>query len=558
MQEKWNVYHAAIYLRLSKDDGDISFSSKKQESNSIQSQRELLTAFLRQHPEMELYGEYKDDGWTGTNFDRPDFQRMLEDVKAGKINCIVVKDLSRFGRDYILCGKYIEKVFPQLGVRFIAVNDGYDTLTATGTDSIVVPFKNLINDSYSRDISIKVRTNLEVKRRQGACIANFAVYGYAKDPEDKNRLVEDPYAAGVVRDIFTWAVEGLSPGSIASRLNQLGVLSPMEYKKSQGLRFKTQFKTSSQAQWSHVAIRRILQNEVYIGNLVQGKRTSPNHKTKKTVVKSQDDWVRVEGTHQAIVPQAQFALVQQLLGQDTRASALQQAVAPYSGRIFCGECGAPMVRKSSSWKGKRYVYYVCQANKEDRETCGKHSLREDVLNQAVLAIVQRQLDTVLDMDRALQKLEAQSWEKEELEKISCTLEVQKELLHKNNTLRLGMYEDLQEGILTREEYSTLKEEIGDKIRGIEESIRKLETGKQEILQGLNSHQSWLAQFRQYAGVTEITRPLVVSLVEQIRVYQDGQVEVTFRHQDQFIRILEFLQQRGKRSNVVPLPQREVG
>ena len=336
MQEKWNVYHAAIYLRLSKDDGDISFSSKKQESNSIQSQRELLTAFLRQHPEMELYGEYKDDGWTGTNFDRPDFQRMLEDVKAGKINCIVVKDLSRFGRDYILCGKYIEKVFPQLGVRFIAVNDGYDTLTATGTDSIVVPFKNLINDSYSRDISIKVRTNLEVKRRQGACIANFAVYGYAKDPEDKNHLVEDPYAAGVVRDIFTWAVEGLSPGSIASRLNQLGVLSPMEYKKSQGLRFKTQFKTSSQAQWSHVAVRRILQNEVYIGNLVQGKRTSPNHKTKKTVVKSQDAWVRVEGTHQAIVPQAQFALVQQLLGQDTRASALQQAVAPYSGRIFCG------------------------------------------------------------------------------------------------------------------------------------------------------------------------------------------------------------------------------
>ena len=141
---------------------------------------------------MKFAGEYKDDGWTGTNFDRPDFKRMLEDVKSGRINCIVVKDLSRFGRDYILCGKYIEKVFPQLGVRFIAVNDGYDTLTATGADSIVVPFKNLINDSYSRDISIKVRTNLEAKRRQGECIANFAVYGYAKDPENKNHLVEDP------------------------------------------------------------------------------------------------------------------------------------------------------------------------------------------------------------------------------------------------------------------------------------------------------------------------------------------------------------------------------
>ena len=188
------IYRVAIYLRLSKDDGDFSFSDGgKTESNSIQNQRELLHAYLAKHPVMELYGEDQDDGRTGTNFDRPDFQRMMEDVRKGAINCIIVKDLSRFGRDYIECGKYIEKIFPQLGVRFISVNDGYDTAASSSTDSLVIPFKNLINDSYSRDISIKVRTNLEVKRRQGEFISNFAVYGYCKDPADKNHLIVDEY-----------------------------------------------------------------------------------------------------------------------------------------------------------------------------------------------------------------------------------------------------------------------------------------------------------------------------------------------------------------------------
>lgn len=237
------IYRVAIYLRLSKDDGDFSFSDGgKTESNSIQNQRELLHAYLAKHPEMELYGEYKDDGRTGTNFDRPDFQRMMEDVRKGAINCIIVKDLSRFGRDYIECGKYIEKIFPQLGVRFISVNDGYDTAASSSTDSLVIPFKNLINDSYSRDISIKVRTNLEVKRRQGEFISNFAVYGYCKDPADKNHLIVDEYAADVVQNIFKWKIEGLSPNSIAVRLNKLGILSPMEYKRSHGSRYSTKFK----------------------------------------------------------------------------------------------------------------------------------------------------------------------------------------------------------------------------------------------------------------------------------------------------------------------------
>lgn len=559
MQELMQLYKVAIYLRLSKDDGDFSNSKKKKsESDSIHNQRELLLEFLKQHPEMELFDEYKDDGWTGTNFMRPDFERMMNDVRQGHINCIIVKDLSRFGRDYIECGKYIEKIFPQLGIRFISVNDGFDTAAASSSDSIVIPFKNLINDSYSRDISIKVRSNLEVKRRQGEFISNFAVYGYMKDPEDKNHLVIDEYAADVVRDIFRWKIEGLSPSGIAARLNQMGILSPMEYKKSKGSKYKTRFKTSAQAQWSHVAVRRILQSEVYTGVLVQGKRTTPNYKTKKFIVKNENEWARVEGTHEAIINRPQFDLVQQLLREDTRASAEEVEVHPYCGRIFCGDCGASAVRKTVNSGGKQYVYYVCSANKSDRKVCSKHSIREDALDLAVLTTIQRQIEVALDMDSALQRIEALTWEKSELKKIDTNIEFQNQIIKKNSDLRLGVYEDLRQGILTREEFLTLKEEFSMRIEEAGQVIEQLNSSKSEIQDGLSRQQSWLSQFKEYQNITDISRRLIVSLVERINVYEGAEIEVVFRQRDQFADIGAFLEeQQMVGSKMILLPRLEV-
>lgn len=263
------IWNATLYLRLSRDDGD------KEESNSITGQRELLRDFIRTHPELREYAVRIDDGFTGSNFDRPSFKKMLEDVKAGRTNCIIVKDLSRFGRNYLDAGEYIEKIFPFLGVRFIAVNDNYDSIGGkNASDELIIPFKNLINEAYCRDISVKVRTQLEVKRKSGQYIGAFAVYGYLKDETDKNRLVADEYAADVVRDIFKWKLEGMSPQDIAARLNHSGVLSPMEYKKSLGMRFATSFKANPQAAWSANAVLRILKNPVYTGILIQGKETN--------------------------------------------------------------------------------------------------------------------------------------------------------------------------------------------------------------------------------------------------------------------------------------------
>ena len=257
------IYHAAIYVRLSKEDGDVATAGKR-ESNSISNQKDLIKNFLKDKKDIVVVSERVDDGYSGSNFERPAFQMMLEDIKKGIVDCVVVKDLSRFGREYIDAGKYIERLFPALGVRFIAVNDQYDSLEGKSqADEIVIPFKNLINDAYCRDISIKIRSHLEVKRKNGEYIGAFTPYGYQKDSDNKNKLVIDVYAAGIVKEIYRMKLSGMSQTAIANALNKQGVLSPMEYKHSLGIRIQDNFKTHEQAEWSAMSVKRILENEVY-------------------------------------------------------------------------------------------------------------------------------------------------------------------------------------------------------------------------------------------------------------------------------------------------------
>ena len=254
-------YSAGLYLRLSRDDSAMDADSGRTESISIGSQRELLRSFVRSRRDMEIYDTYVDDGYSGINFDRPGFKRMMEDVRAGKVDCIIVKDLSRFGRDYIEAGRLIQKDLPALNVRFIAVTDHFDSLTADYNEtSLVLPVKNFVNDSYCRDISGKVRSHQKVKREKGEFIGAFAVYGYCKDGKDKNRLVPDSYAAQIVKNIFDWKLDGMSCAAIAGKLNGLGILSPLEYKKSKGERFATGFPTKVKAGWSSQTVKRILSN----------------------------------------------------------------------------------------------------------------------------------------------------------------------------------------------------------------------------------------------------------------------------------------------------------
>lgn len=296
MRVNQKPFLAGDYLRLSDDDGD------KPESNSIRNQRSLITDYVKHHSDITLVEEYVDDGYSGTNFDRPAFQRMIEDAKKKKINCIIVKDLSRLGRNYIETGRYLEKVFPFLGIRFIAVTDHYDSADQKDdADQIIVPFKNLINDAYCRDISIKIRSQLDVKRKNGQFIGSFAGYGYQKDPEDKNHLIIDEYAAGIVRLIFQMKLEGFNQQHIADRLNEMGVLTPMEYKRHLGLNYNSGFRCSENPKWIPRSVERILRNELYTGVMVQGKNQKINYKVKKSQKLEPEEWIRVKDTHDAIM-----------------------------------------------------------------------------------------------------------------------------------------------------------------------------------------------------------------------------------------------------------------
>ena len=553
------TFKVAIYLRLSKEDDDLSCSSgAKSESNSISNQRKLIYDFMKSHPELDLYDEYKDDGKSGSNFDRAEFQRMMKDIEAGKVNCVIVKDQSRFGRDYIDVGKYKEKIFPKLGVRFITINEGYDSLSATSSDDLAFTINSFVYDFYIRDISTKIRTNLTAKKQNGEYAGAFVAYGYVKDSNDKSKLVVDQFAADVVRDIFRWKIEGLSPQNIAVRLNELGIPSPAEYKKRSGSNYKTSFQTSSKAVWSHVSVRRILKNEIYLGVMIQGKRTTPNYKTKTVVTKAESEWLRVEGTHEAIISVRDFELVQELLRDDTHCRAGDVTVPVYAGRIYCGDCGATAVRKTVSYAGKRYVYYVCNANKHDKTVCSRHSIREDILGQVIYQTVRHQIDLLLDVDKALRQFENLSWEKHKLKQLDASIEIQEEVVRKNNTLRLGIYEDLRAGLLDRSEYESLKKELAERIAEATAAIEKLNKEKREILDGVSKQQSWIEQFRQYENVTELTRPMVIHLIERINIFEDSNIEIVFRHRNQIEEILRFISEQTTDKKVLAMPIREVG
>lgn len=553
-------YKAAIYLRLSREDGDFSCSSEKFESNSISNQRLVIMDFLKKCPEITFTREYCDDGYTGANFDRPEFQKMMEAVKKGEIDCIVVKDLSRFGREYIDAGAYIQKLFPLLGVRFIAINDNYDNAQPGAADNeLILPFKNLMNDSYCRDISIKVRSNLEAKRRNGQFVGSKVVYGYMRSPENKNLLVIDPEAAAVVQDIFRWKIDGQSPAQIADRLNRNHIPSPIEYKKGKGLNQRTCFQTKEVAQWSAVAIYRILKNEIYTGTLIQGKTTSPNHKVKKTVPKAPNEWSRTEHAHEAIIAPAQFDLVQRLMLDDTRSPAGAKGVHLFSGKVFCADCGNPMVRKVSHYQDREYTYFICGGNKADKHVCSSHMIREDTVYRTVLAVIQAQIAVAMDMSAALRQVDSLAWENRELERIKSKRDFQEEIADKNRRLKVGAYDDFKNGFISREDYKTFTEQFDRQIREAMEAIAQLDRERNSIMGGLAKQQGWLAQFTQYENIQELSRNSVVALVDHIEIRESKDIDVRLLHSDHFASIVAFLnEQRAKAdTGIVPFRREAV-
>ena len=535
------IYHAAVYVRLSKEDSTPDGGTIKEESDSIVNQKELIRAFLADKTDIEICAEYADDGYSGVNFERPNFRRMIREIEAGHIDCVVVKDLSRLGRNFVEAGRYIDQIFPALGVRFIAVNDGFDSINGrTSSDRILIPFKNLINDAYCRDISVKVRSQLETKRRKGDFIGSFAVYGYMKDPDDRHKLVLDEYAADVVRDIFKWKLEGASQQRIADRLNDRGILSPMEYKRFCGMRYQSGFQVNAKAGWTAVAVGRILRNELYIGTMVQGKRTTPNHKVKKPLLRPSEEWVRVEGSHEPIIDKEDFLAVERLLLQDTRVAPKEETVYLLSGLVFCGDCGHGMVRNSVCRNGKTYVYYMC-GNNRTNGICSSHRISGGQLEQSVFLALRQHIAQTADMDRVLTYIETLPYHQAEVEKADRQLLKKQEEAEKYIRLKTSLYESLMEGLVDKGEYLELKALYGGKLQEAQKAIAKQRQEMESLLQNRTGGIYRIEQFKKHQNLTGLTRHIAVTLIERIEVCEDCRVQIRFKYQDSYERALLLVQ-----------------
>ncbi len=453
-------YRTGFYLRLS--DKDEKQTHQEENSESIENQRLLLMDFIKNKPEFQLVSVFIDDGKTGTNFQRNGFEQMMEAVKQGKINCIMVKDLSRFGRNYLEAGHYIEYIFPFLNVRFIAVTDGFDTLTATSTQlSYLIPLKNLMNENYAVDISKKERSAKKVLRKKGCFIGAYAMYGYEKT-EDKHRLKVDPEAAMYVKMIFRLGEQGMSDSAIAKYLNQQEILCPARYKYEKGILKHEKYAGSSC--WYPQTVAGILTSRIYIGDMVQGKQTSRQLRGKKVVV-SQEKWDIVCGMHEAIIVKEQFERVQKI--RQERHERYQKIVKKtlvqtdeaqdkgmLKGKIYCGDCGKAMVRKQVKGCKDRWRY-ICEVY-ERCGTCSRKYLPEQELYEHLETLVRQQMKVFCEaslwegksrakeerLPGVEQKLEEvlQKWKENE--------EKQKELVRK----KAVFYQEWKEGKIDREEF----------------------------------------------------------------------------------------------------------
>lgn len=528
-------YRAAAYIRLSYTDDHSS------ESDSVANQRRLIESFAERNPEIKIVSEKIDDGYSGIIFDRPAFKEMMQDVADGKINCVIVKDLSRLGREYIETGRYLRRVFPAYGVRFIAINDSIDTSRENGSDDLTVSVKNIMNEAYCRDISIKTRSSLDVKRRNGDFVGAFPVYGYMKSEENKNQLIPDPYASRVVQDIFRMRLDGASASKIASELNRLGILSPLAYKKNHGLPCaKGGFADGENCKWSSTTVNRILRDETYTGILLQGKQGTAHYKIKEREMRPASEWVRAEETHRAIITRQDFSLVQRIQCLDTRTPSDQNTVYLFSGVLICGCCGNRMTRKTNRRGDKAYHYYYCPTGK--KKGC-QHPvmLQEERLIECVRDSLKAYIDNVVSLEALLSSVDQSSINRALAKEYGAHIAENERSLEQVMAFKSRLYESLVSGIITREEYASYKGKYTRQAEEIQASIKALQEKLEDVLENRSERGRWIAHFTQFSSLEALDRKAVVQLIQSIRVVSKTELKISFAYEDEYAKALEVLE-----------------
>lgn len=520
------IYKAAEYYRLSYTD------DKSIESDSIANQRKQLKAFIENHPDIESTSEWVDDGVSGILFDRPAFKQMMEEIENGKINCIIVKDLSRFGREYIETGHYLKRVLPAYGVRFIAINDNIDTLNESN-DDLILSVKSVMNDAYCRDISVKTRSALNNKRDNGEYVGACPVYGYKKSEENHNTLIVDEYPASVVRDIFRMKISGISALKIAETLNGLGILSPLEYKKDRGLPHpKGGFSDNDGAKWSPSTIIRILKDETYTGTLLQLRQGKVNYKVNKITSKPESEWKRAENAHEAIIELHDFDIAQRIMRLDTRTAPGENNVYLFSGILVCGCCGSQMTRKTVPYKNGKYYYYFCPTTKK-RGCDGAVMLKEDILQEQVFECVKAQVSNVVSIAAILAGSDAQRAVSAIGKQYITQIADNERKIEHLAGIKATLYENLIIGLITKDDYKVLKQKyIADEARH-RTAINVLQQQYENISSGKGERVQWMEHFKQHEGLTELDRRTVITLIQKICVIGKKELHISFNYESEF-------------------------
>lgn len=500
----------AMYLRLSRDDGE------EQESNSISSQREIIKNYAKQHG-LKIDCEYVDDGISGATFNRPSFKKMMADLEKGKINTIVVKDLSRFGRDYIEAGKYIQKIFPEKKVRFISINDNYDSIKADTNDThLILPIKNFINDSYCRDISMKVKSSLNTKREKGEFIGSFAPFGYLKNPSNKYELIIDYDVKPIIETIFNKKVDGYSSNAIAKYLNEVGALTPA-YRKEQ-LHGECLGFVAKGKKWNSKMINRIISNKVYVGTLEQGKQVKLNYKSDKRINVREEDWFVIHDAHKSIISSSVFEIANEMMLRDLASRGIPSL---FSGMLFCSDCGSQLIKRTLSYKGKKTVHYICGHYNSCGE-CSRHSIKEEELSKVIWHMLN---DFLSYSERIHRKALTQ-----DLSKIDFNVEVDDLLNEKKKyeMLRQSLFMDLEDDLINEDEFNRYRTRYAKQIKEVSNQIKT----KQERMQKLKEkilNKQWLVDMEELKETKSLTRKHLVYLVKKIKVAENKKINIEFNN-----------------------------
>lgn len=535
------LWSAGIYGRLSVlDNGKV-------DGEPIESQIAIIEQYIAEHPELKIIERYIDNGFTGTNFDRPNWERLMEDVKSGRINCIVVKDLSRLGRNYIETGRFLERICPKLGIRFISVNDQYDTATIQSQDELAVSLKNIVNDYYAKDISLKSGTALKAKRQNGEYIGSYAPHGYLKDPANKNHLIVNPETAPVIQQIYQWRAEGLGYGTITRMLNEQDIPSPGRYRFEHGI-VTNNNKKGSALLWNRHALSDILRNIAYIGHLAQGKCTAslihgiPVHHTQES------EWDISYNTHEPIISEDLFHKVQAL--NRSRADAyhahygacshLPTRDNPYREKLICADCGTrlKLYRNLSKDHKKAYFTYICPTYEEHKELrCSKKAIRSQDLDAAVLEALKAQMALFCDAQKVLERLSSQ-------ERVSRSPAAERELQQLEQQIKrkqgyaTTLYTDYRTGLLTRDEYAFARSKYQAEVSELQAQAAQLRERSEAAAQAASQAKSWVELMEQYRNTDTVSKELVTAFIDKVKLFADGSIKVSFLFEDELARICE--------------------